>query len=445
MSTPQNYLRFGAHYRQNSEIYHPNLRKLFFRNVFDPGFYLRTGFDTENLCIPACVLISLHKRLGQGLSKLGIGKFCEHLKCLVFEDLLTTHRVGLSLEQMNIFEGNHIPIPTSLLKIFPTLSFFSGLSINFFRIRRNGQNFSIFPFALSPHARDHSFFQIDLLIETDDIFLENKCPLTTGNSTLHCLAITRLCTLLWKFPTKPGRYIHICRTCFQMFRNRELIKKHELACEHRKRGVKAYRRKSNNILLHQPFKLNKFTGKTMINGLTFERAKLYTLLKPLSLAFLDFESYNTPVSDSTSFNPNSCVYEGVPNTAVFSQCPMSFCYLLQCLYQEQHPLPDYLRDIRLGYCKEQTAGAIKDFFLGLLLDIRKDLENQGRFLAEVVSSDPGVPTTQTLSTKDRINFFSAKFCQICGKRFGSHYIHPKTKKKIYIQKCKDHDHFLRYL
>ena len=450
VSSPHNLVRYGGRYR-NRKDYHPYLSRFFFRNVLDPGFYLKKGLDTLNLCIPTCVLMSLHARLGVGLRRISMRQFKKDLKkYFIFENLFNLH--GLSLEQMNTFEENFIPVPSNLVELFPALAFFKGLSINFFRIRKNGQKFFIFPFALSPNSRDHSFFQIDVLIETDDIFSEDReIPSSTEYSPFHCLLIMSLRNLTNKIKSEMrtchnachnDNFQYICRTCFKLFKDRGGIEQHELSCKHQKRGKGGGRRKCNNTLIHKPLILNKFTGKTQLNGLTFKKSKLYTVLKPLSLAFLDFESYNTPVSDSSS--PKSCVYEGVPNTAIFLQSPLSYCYLLRSLYHDQHPLPECLKAVRLRCCEQQTDVAIKDFFIALLLDIRRDLESHGQFLAEVIASDPGVPSMQRLTMKDRIHFLSAKFCQICGKRFGSHYFHPRTKKKIIILKCKDHDHFLRY-
>ena len=48
-----------------------------------------------------------------------------------------------------------------------------------------------------------------------------------------------------------------------------------------KRGKGGGRRKCNNTLIHKPLILNKFTGKTQLNGLTFKKSKLYTVLKDL--------------------------------------------------------------------------------------------------------------------------------------------------------------------
>ena len=109
ISTPQNFLRYG-HRREKIPEYHPKLRNLFRRNIYDSRLFLDTNYDIMNLCIPASIMLALHLKLGTSLNRLNNRRFHKDLECLEFQGLLEIHKIGISLEQMNGFEDSHSPI-----------------------------------------------------------------------------------------------------------------------------------------------------------------------------------------------------------------------------------------------------------------------------------------------------------------------------------------------
>ena len=443
VSSPQNRLRFGR--RKKPEDFNPHLNTFFKGRIFDSNRYIHetTGYQV-NLCVPASILLSLYLRLHpNGVTGLTKKDFTNNLNSFHLKQFSIVGDTGISLKDTNKFERFHSPIPISLLNLFPALAFFDGFAINFFRIKRSQQNlFNIFPFALSPNTRKTSFFQVDLLVDTSDIRTPSS-NLHRNKAHFHVLVIKDLKRLLYRyssFYSNLNKYRHICRTCFKVFFTRDLFAKHELSCTHleRKMGI-VNRRKSRNVLIHSPYVFNNFTKKKEINGLSFRRGQLFTFLRPLTLGFLDFESFNRVPTPESFSNPSN--FEAVPSTAVFHQSPMSYCYSMRSLYTD-FPLPPYLSDVRIKFLNEDTA-SLKDFFIDLLLSLRIDLERQVHFLNKVTALDPGAPRLCDLSLKDRIHFMSARFCSLCGKTFGSFYLHPRTNKKVVTRKNKDHNHFLR--
>ena len=445
ISSPQNRLRFGTR-KTPTKNFHPHLTTFFKGRIFDSNHHLhaaKAGYQV-NLCVPASILLSLYLRLHPtGVKDVNKKDFADNLNLFHLRQFSIIGETGISLKDTNKFERFHSPIPISLLNLFPALAFFDGFAINFFRIKRSQQDlFTIFPFALSPNTRKASFFQIDLLMDTSDIRTQSS-NLHGNKAHFHVLVIKDLKRFFHRYRTvysNMDKYKHICRTCFKVFMNRGLFTKHELSCTHleRKIGV-VNRRKSRNVLIHSPYRVNTFTKKEEVNGLSFRRGRLFAFLKPLTLGFLDFESFNQVPTPESRSNPS--IYEAVPGPAIFHQSPMSYCYSLRSLYTD-FPLPAYLSDVRIKFLNDNTA-SVKDFFIDLLLSLRTDLERQVHFLNKVTALDPGAPRLCDLSLKDRVHFMSARFCSLCGRTFGSFYVNPRTHKKVITKKNKDHNHFLR--
>ena len=255
----------------------------------DPTFLLRQGFQRTNLCLPACVIMALHSKLGGSLNRnLTISRMEEQLEALNFRSLLTVGRVGIPLNQLSKFEDiNSCPIRPSLLRLFPSLGFFKGISVNQFILRRSDKDFSLFPVSLSKFSRDLDRFQVDLLIESPD--LREKSPFANDNpSNKHLLVITNLVSLLAKMKGKTAnvsKYTAVCRSCLRLFRwvgGPQGSIRHNASCDHEPRGVKG-RRKTTNQLIHRPYIKDAYTGQFKRNGLWFKRGFGFKRLKVLVL------------------------------------------------------------------------------------------------------------------------------------------------------------------
>ena len=278
--------RFGSDARR-AIGFHPLIKSLFHRVVIDPLFYLRQGYSRANLCIPACIIMAFHSRLGSALSNLNIQTMERELGSLNYRSVLSPGSIGIPLEQLSRLETlNSDPIGPSLLRLFPALGFFEGIAINQFRICRSQTDFRIFSVSLSKHSRSSNRFQIDLLVDNSDIRPERTEHSVNHSPTKHCLLITNLAKLVATMTGKSVKYYQaICRSCFRLFNamdGSEGRLKHDASCTLETRGVLG-RRKSRNVLIHRPFNRNDYTGKVHRNGLWFKRGFNYKRLKPLAL------------------------------------------------------------------------------------------------------------------------------------------------------------------
>ena len=390
-----------------------------------------------NFCIPACVLLALHSRLGSPIRTLNIHKLEVELQSLNFRSLLKLGTIGLSLNQISELEAlNSDPIPPALIKLFPALAFFKGIAINQFIMRRKGNDFRLFPTSLSKHSRSTDRFQIDILVDNIDIRPENK----TLSPVKHCLTFTNLARFVSKLSGKfcnASKYEVVCRSCFKLFHtihgNQGRLK-HDLSCSHQTRGVLG-RRKSKNRLLHRPYIVNSYTQKIEKNGLWFKRGFNFKRLKPAFLCFLDFEQYHQKLTGDNIDN----AFAKQPPSAVAIQTPMSYSYCFSSLYSHIS-LPSSLSNVRIKFLDQSNGTTLKDFYIGLLLSIRKDMLLLANFLQEVLAKNRPPPRHQQRSLEQRIYMLTISHCQICGLRFNS-------KRRIgsnthYIRRCFDHDHFL---
>ena len=445
MSEPDNLIRYG--YRFGRRIpFHPLLDKPFRRIVYDPDRYLQTGFDRANLCVPTCILIAIHIKLGYPLRQLRMDTIERELRAVNFQSLLRPGQVGLAASDFSDLERlNSCPINPLLVALFPALSFFDGIAINKYVIRRYGECFRIFPMSLSTFSRCSRRFQVDLLVDSPDIRAPHTNP-SRPPGLDHCLVITNLITLTAKFRgigTNLYRYKHICRTCLKVFYHfigPNSVSQHYQLCSGQVRG-RLGRRKSKNVLIHEPYRPNKFTGITEENGLSFRRGMLYKLLKPLSIGFLDFEAYNVDITDRPGAEN---VFAKAPNSAKTTQIPMAYAFTHACLY-EHIEIPSYLRDVRVQFYDETTDAGIGDFYIGLLLALRKDLYLTSRFMQEVLSRDSPPPSSHQRSASLRDYIDKCQYCGLCGARFGLKR-RSAVSGRFYITRAAfDHCHYSHFL
>ena len=412
-----NQHNLGSDARKRKAQIHPALKPLFNRTILDSKWLLRQGFSRENLCVPASIIVILHSRLGGSpVRSLNITKMEEELKSLNFRAVLSPNHIGIALDQLGKLEdlntSSHNP---QLKKLFPALSFYQGLAISTYVMRKKNNDFRLFPVSLSKHARNSNFFNIDLLISNNDINDTNKQ--SKFDMKNHVFAITNLAHLICKLTGKycnVSRYQYVCNTCFRLFANNVQRNNHFDNCTHESRGALG-RRKSKNRLIHRPFIFNKYLGKTVRNGLYFNRGSNYKRLRPLILGALDFETYGSKLTHDQP-HPEESVFGKRPSSAVSLHVPASYAYCFHSLY-ENIELPSCLKDVRIKFYNDCSSEAtVKDFYLSLLLNLRKDLVLLAEFLRETLDQKLPAPSPQQRSPQEKAYLRQKKFCNICGIR-----------------------------
>ena len=436
---PQNELFLGS--RHVATPFANEYKRLFNTLVYDATPYLQVGFDRENYCVPASILLIMHARLGPKLRSLNITKMKEELDCFDCRNYISLGDLGMNLQKIHEFEKSLSPIPTSLLRYFPALRIFKGLAINLFTIRRVGTAKKIFPVSLSPnHKNTDTHFMCDLLIETAEI----RPPSTTLRPN-HVLAITNLSALMTRFSDKMhnyNKYKYICRNCLQSSMTN--LTDHFKVCQSRTRTAALSRRKSKNILLHSPQKYNRFSGKMERNGLHFSKGKNFLMIRPSSLVFYDFESYNKRCNGNREEGTSSGdTFEKTPSGAIMSLPVLSFAYLHVSLY-DNHPLPESLKKPRFKRIEEENLDPVdaeRQFFLSLLLNLRFDLLLHHFHVQNIVQNDQGPPPSAERTLAMIKYMASVTNCHLCGATFGWKRVSHITKKKYVVKRTFDHSHY----
>ena len=422
--------RFGN--GQKPLIFHPALTIMFRGSVVDSSSYLAMRQDKESLCVPASCLLILYKRLSfQYMKNIVKAQFVTEIDFFYYKELLKNRIRGICVDDLSKFETLNQSISPELLSRFPALALFRGFAVNIFIVRKCGQEFRLFPLSLSRNARDSSFLQLDLLAVSKDILFN---PEKQSWSSQHVLAILDLAHFVAKFKNvRYTRYKYVCRSCLELFTSNLAKRSHSETCDHRARNHIG-RRKSKNVLIHRTFRLNKFSGKIERQGLFFSRNSYFKLLRPLSIAFLDFESYNRPVELT-----GQSVIGRAPAQAISKQYPMSWALVHYPLY-DQIPLPTSLESVRIKFLNTASETDTKDFFISLLLQLRKDIVLQSQYLSQTLSYDAPPPAYNLRTEEQKDLFLKTKFCFLCGIRFGS--LKPgKNGKMFKVNKNFDHNHF----
>lgn len=440
-SAPENQLRFGAK-KACSKTFREPFKQIFKLNVLDPERFLRNGWNKNNLCLPTCVLISLHKfvTVGQNKFRPTLAQLENEIGYLRFTELLKKDLDGISLNDLSKFERLNTPFSPELRARFPVTNLFKGLSVNVFRIDYSNhvRTHRIFPLKLSDNYRDMRFWQVDVLADDCQTFYHQQKTDGDGRSTVatpnHFLFISNICWILQSFTQKFSNrslYKFCCRACMQIFRSMHLLVDHQISCDAKHASSSSskvyHRRQSKNMLIHRPY-TTVATNVKIKNGLRFERSKLKNMLMNLSTSTMDFECTNSNEEIEDALG----ILGKVPRTAIFFQnvCGVSIAHRSN---YEDFELPASL-SVPRSIFRDESVVSDEDFFLSILLQIRRDHCYHHKFLDEAIQSDFGRPQWSALSVMEKIFFHTKTVCSLCGRQFGKLYKNTNSKKVYRLKK-----------
>ena len=442
-SLPQNYLHFGLGGKKIT--FHPLLKNIFERRVYDPNVFLSARLKAQNLCVPVCIILGIMGKLGPTIRHMTKMEMEAKVNLLPYKNLIdpTAESIGLSLQQLSSFEDLLSPIPIEMVQCWPNLAIYSGIAINVFSIQRQKNEFRIFPNSLSRFSRNSNYYQTDLLIENTHIKPEgtkDERAQTFGPHALHTLAIKNIGILMAKFQNKGSsyeRYSHVCRTCTKVFVSHQGLHDHYKTCNEKRRGAMGKRRTLNR-LIHRPIIKNKFTGKWERNGLRYKRKDISKLLRPLLFSVADFESYHVKVNKDRLHETS---FENPLSSSLTYQKPMAYAWTHKSMYEE-YDLPTSLGSPRVLFLNEAEENPEKSFFLSIFLQMRRDLLLYSNWLQELWSLDQPPPAVRYRTPEQIAYFRSIKSCQLCGILFGKKLWSEKSKRFYVVRRSWDHCHIL---
>ena len=200
-----------------------------------------------------------------------------------------------------------------------------------------------------------------------------------------------------------------------------VLKNHFDICGNRDR-LRIGSRRTKNILIHEPRKLNKFTNKMEDNGTTFTRMNNKLCIQDLAIAVLDYEASHAPLSHQDQSGCTARSTDGItgktPKNATASLPVISVSWAWSSNYVA-HPLPPDLRSPRFLRVDDKDQQGTRNFFIAMLLKIREDMVRHYNWLQSVLAQDAGVPPISQRPL-ELVNYFDKiTECQLCGKKFNS--------------------------
>ena len=447
VSQPENNLALGT--AKKKLVFHPLLQKLFFRSVLDPAEFLRAGYSKDNFCVLAAIIMAFHSKFGPAINRVPYHTIESEIVHLNFKGLFRFSQKGLQLTDFRTLETMNKPLSDSLLNLFPSLAFFKSIALNLFCIRRQGDEFRIFPLSLSENNRESSYFQVDMIRLTPDLLMTEETvslkkpygprkPAPQGPPENHVLYVPHLARLMTKFShlrLNSAKYTFLCRSCCRTYKSSLALHNHYSTCPpNSRRGSATARKRSKNVYLHMPRKMNTFTNRQVQNGLTFQRSQNYRMLRPLLIAFADLEAYQ-----SKDLHGDSAFHKP-PKAAISSQLPMGYAYTFRSLYDDI-PLPPTLAIPRVRFCTQSQNCGDAELFISFFISLRNDLVHVSNHLKSVLAKDkPPIPKAQR--NKKLIALFNqSKACNFCGKKFFQKSYSAISKKFYRVLPTYDHDHY----
>ena len=428
---PLNEVRLGVG-RSHLASFNNTFKRLFSRLVFDPAQFLPQGFPRDNLCVLGNLVLCLHLKTGGRLKDLSMEKTMSAIQGFQYAHLITPGEQGISLKKIITLEKELCPMPKKIIDIWPAAKVFpGGIAINIYSLRKDNQtgDMRLFPIAISKSSRQlRTHLMLDMVMDSP-LFRPDNYKVTTPNN--HVLLIKHLPLLLHRFTKK-----HInrnlfgdtfcCRSCFFVTKGFQTITNHWQTCDHRPKLIHG-RRQTLNRLKHVTHTLNKFTNKVERRGLSWSRGSSFMQLRPSVFYYLDFECSNEKIDEldetGTSLRAGLSSNTSAPPKNSEGYLPiLSFSYVVTSLYDDI-PLPPSLTAPRFQRINipgnPDPEAAEKEFYISLLLSLRKDLLLTHLHIESILQNAPPPPPPHKRPAEFQAYYNSIKNCNLCGKRFGS--------------------------
>ena len=421
---PVNELSLGrVGFRQNLPKFNPKFKRLFAGVVFDPSRYLKVGFPVKNLCLIANIILHINLKMGNGLKNITSAQMEADMNMISWGDIITPDANGIPLRKLKDLEEKLNPIPPALIRKYPGLQFLNGICVNVFQLRTTGNHARLFGVSLGGrYQRIRDVLQVDVLIDEQKFRDKTSSPVMPN----HCLLIANISLFLQKnqqnISTNRSRNNLLCRGCMKYSHSYNLMKNHfEICGSHNRLAIG--RRRTKNILIHEPKRLNKFTGKMEDHGTSFTKANNKLCIQDLSIAVLDYEAAQVPLNIQDQSGCTARSVDGItaktPLNATTLLPVISVSFAWASNYADTHPLPQDLQAPRFLRVDDKDPQGERNFYVGMLLKIREDLVRHHRWLQSILAQDLGVPPIGQRPL-ELLNYFeSITECQLCGRTFGS--------------------------
>ena len=420
-----NQLHLGGH-SLGTSVFNKKYKALFKNVIHDPSRFLRKGWAKMNMCVLAALILNIRIKTGEGTKNLTQACMAAEIELINYSGIITAAATGIPAKKLPLLEKRLTPIPSNIIQRFRYLEVFRGVCINLYEIRSvAGGEHRLFPVSLGSEYRAvRDVFQLDLVLDHED-YREAGQFTQTDMPNNHVLLVSSMQQLLHRFhPTLHlNRYrvnTVFCRACFWHTNNYCQLLKHFDICSPMSR-TSIGRRSCKNVLAHVTHSRNTFTGKLTRNGLTFRRADLKMLIKPLSLAVMDYESVQRSTTDIDSLGSTVRSADGMggatPSNAVSTLPVISVAWAYKSNYVA-HELPPTLKQPRFLRVRDDQIDGEKHFYISMLLKLRMDLLFMYLWMNDILARDPGPPPYNERPTHLKNAYANIPRCQLCGKKWG---------------------------
>ena len=357
------------------------------------------------------------------------------MRHIAYKEFLDFETPGIKISNLPQLEKRNSPFTTSLRLAFPFLKTYEAFAINVFRIHfhKHTNTYTLFPTHLSPNFDNEKCYQIDLLLDTDDV----RCNPLSTDLYKHVLLILNLPRLLSSFKSTQSqkhseKSTYVCRKCCTVFNELGTQKQHTANCS-ASSTASSKRRVTQNRFVHKTTVFIKKLNKHVPHVLKYSPANLYKTIVPTTQITMDFEATTRPFQRDIDEHK-------LPKNAIFEQKPLGASYSMKTLYPS-HELPTTLSEPRVMFF-DDTKTSEKTFYLNFFKVLRSDIAKIHSYESQVIATAQPTPSFSQLSISEKIRFLAQKNCEICLARFGSKRKTPEGK--IYrVKKCIDHVHVKR--
>ena len=420
--------------------FHPNLKKIFRYNVYDPSRMTPKEKGYNNSCVVTSIIIQL-EYIATGslrhLNKKKMRMLLHHLDTgtINFDD-------GITLKQFTDIE-NDDNLFKKLKNLYPFLKNKKGLCLCLYACQHSSSTnaYHLLPIRLGTTWNSSLHVNIDLLQDSKDI--RPSCKNNKKRPTYqekHVILILNFLRLHQSFrnQTSTGlityhnlRNIEICRSCGKIFYGADkcFFTSHTKECQSFNATTNILgRRFVKNVVMFKGKYYCKLSKKFKTRYLKLERKQLNSLVRPMILICSDFESKNIKHNHDDVITPSRDSHHKPPKSTKFIQTPLAYSICIDSPYDYWRPkLPTELKKVEMKIFDEDSYTE-EQFYLHYLKTLREKLIHIDQFLSTVKSLDPGPPKISECSIADRMERALAFRCFTCGSIFTNNTASKQTSK-----------------